>query len=230
MTTVREVMREMTPTVGRSTPFKEIVQTMDAFRISAVPVVDQDRKFVGMVTEADVLLKEAYGPAPETGVFERWRRRVELEKASGTTAEAIMRPAPSVTHLTPVWEAARIMHDENHVRLPVVDPDGTLAGVVTWRDLLQDFLRTDEAIRREIVEELGRHGTVSDPHSVLVRVHDGIVTIVGQVEHEAQIPLVLDLVRNVEGVVEIEQLLTGSHDAEVEAKRASPLAAGRPDR
>ncbi|MEX0991263.1 MAG: CBS domain-containing protein [Actinomycetota bacterium] len=230
MTTVQDVMREMTPTVGRSTPFKEVVQTMDAFRMSAVPVVDEEGRFVGMVTEADVLLKEAYGPAPEARVFERWRHRVELEKASGTTAGAIMRPAPTVTQATPVWEAAKVMHDDDQIRLPVVEPDGMLIGIVTWRDLLQDFLRTDEAIRREIVEGIARRGAVADPHAILVRVHGGIATIVGQVEHEAQIPLILDLVRDVEGVVEIEQLLTAPHEPDDQARRASSFAAGRPDR
>ena len=74
-------------TVGPSTPFKEIVARLAWLRVSAVPVVDADGRVLGVVSEADLLLKEEY-PDPKQDVPLVWtrRRRMEREKAAGTCA------------------------------------------------------------------------------------------------------------------------------------------------
>ena len=78
---VRDMMTTEVVTVERSTPFKEIVARLTGRRVSAVPVVDEGGRVLGVVSEADLLLKEEH-PDAEQDVPLVWtrRRRIEREK------------------------------------------------------------------------------------------------------------------------------------------------------
>ena len=89
--TVAEVMTTEVVTVREQTGYKEIVETMAVLGISAVPVVDDDARVIGVVSEADLLLKVEYaGMQPELSVLRRRRVRTALTKATGDLARDIM--------------------------------------------------------------------------------------------------------------------------------------------
>jgi CBS domain-containing protein len=152
-----------------------------------------------VVSEADLLrTQEAQedhagllpGPPPRPG-------------APGTAAELMSAPAVCITGDASVVAAARMMHTRNVKRLPVVDADGRLVGVVARADLLRVFLRDDRAIRAEIVEEvLGQVAGVS-PASVGVEVEQGRVVLSGDVERAELAPILVRLCASVDGVVSV---------------------------
>jgi CBS domain-containing protein len=197
-------------TVEPSTPFKEIVARLAGRRVSAVPVVDAGGRVLGVVSEADLLLKEEY-PDPTQDVPLVWtrRRRIEREKAAGMCARELMTAPPiTVPPTATVAEAARRMHAAGVKRLPVVWQDGRLLGIVSRGDLLKVFARPDDAIRREIVDQVILRDFMMDPDRFLVRVQDGVVVLEGAVERRSLVPFVLRAVQGVEGVVRVENRLT----------------------
>jgi len=207
---VRDMMTTDVVTVEASTPFKEIVARLAGRRVSAVPVVDADGRVLGVVSEADLLLKEEH-PDGEQRVPLVWtrRRRIEREKAAGTVAGELMTAPPvTVPPTATVAEAARRMHAAGVKRLPVVGEDGRLLGIVSRADLLKVFARPDDAIRREVVDEVILRDFMLDPSRFFIRVEDGVVVLEGAVERRSLVPFVLRAVQGVEGVVRFENRLT----------------------
>ncbi|HEV8637151.1 MAG TPA: CBS domain-containing protein [Chloroflexota bacterium] len=207
---VQDMMTSDVVTVEPSTPFKEIVARLAGRRVSAVPVLDADGRVLGVVSEADLLLKEEH-PDAEQSVPLVWtrRRRIEREKAAGTCARELMTAPPvTVPPTATVAEAARRMHTAGVKRLPVVGEDGRLLGIVSRADLLKVFARPDEAIRREIVDEVILRDFMMDPSRFFVRVEDGVVVLEGAVERRSLVPFVLRAVQGVESVVRVENRLT----------------------
>jgi signal-transduction protein with cAMP-binding, CBS, and nucleotidyltransferase domain len=84
---VKDLMTTPVVTVGPATPFKEIVARLAEHRVSAVPVVDDDGRVLGIVSEADLLLKEEFPEGPAGGrLFQGRRQREERIRAAGDTA------------------------------------------------------------------------------------------------------------------------------------------------
>jgi CBS domain-containing protein len=213
---VRTVMSTDVATVRESTPFKEVVRVLARRDISAVPVVDREGHVVGVVSEADLLIKQGtqeieFTRSPRTW----WRGRRDLRRATATTAGQLMtKPAITVTADSTVAGAARILTEHDIKRLPVVDTDGRLVGVVSRRDLLTVFLRKDEDIRDDIVQRVFEHGLgiAVSPAIVTVDVHDGEATLTGQLDLRSQLPLVEDMTRHIDGVVDVIVSMTYRHD------------------
>jgi CBS domain-containing protein len=130
---VKDLMTTPVVTVEPTTPFKEIVARLAEHRVSAVPVVDHDNRVLGVVSEADLLLKEEF-PEPDKGIPWWWTRRARLErgKAAASVARDLMTVAvvPIAPEAT-VAEAARRMHTAGVKRLPVVERGGRLVGIVS---------------------------------------------------------------------------------------------------
>jgi CBS domain-containing protein len=176
---VRDVMTTRVATASPDTTYKQLVQLLAEHRVSAVPVVDERRHVLGVVSEADLLLKQEHpqGLAEALGLGSR-RRRVERAKAGGAVAADLMTsPVITVGRETSAVEAARPLHAKGVKRLPVEDALGRLVGVVSRADLLAGFLRTDEEIRREILEDLIRHDFLMGPERFDVNVRDGVVVL-----------------------------------------------------
>jgi len=145
---VKDLMTTQVVTAGPATSFKELVARLATHRVSAVPVVDEDRRVLGIVSEADLLLKEEF-PDPDQNIPLFWtrRRRLERAKAAGATARDLMTAAvASIFPEATVPEAARRMHTAGVKRLPVVDGDGRLVGIVSRADPPKVFLRADADI------------------------------------------------------------------------------------
>ncbi|MFE1755677.1 CBS domain-containing protein [Streptomyces anandii] len=214
--TVGDVMTRTVVALAGGAMFKEIVRTMEQWGVSAMPVLDGRGRVIGVVSEADLLHKEEYqdyeaerhdGGAELPGVA---RRPAESAKARAVTAEELMNtPAVTVPVGATLGRAARLMAQHGVKRLPVVDDDGVLAGIVSRSDLLKVYLRTDEDIAQEVRREVVAGRFPVPPESVRVSVREGVVTLAGQVPDTSLVPLVVRLVRSVDGVVDVRCLLTG---------------------
>ena len=186
---------------------------------------------LGIVSEADLLLKEEF-PKPELEIPLFWtkRRRLERQKAAGATARDLMSSvvvvstAPEAT----VAEAARRMHAAGVKRLPVVDENGRLVGIVSRGDLLKVFNRPDQAIRREIIDDVIVGEFMMDPNRYFIHVDDGVVVLQGRVERRSLLPYLLRAVHGVEGVVRVENRLAYDIDDNEHPPTGDGPPVGRP--
>jgi CBS domain-containing protein len=200
---VESVMTAEVVTATPSTPFRELVDLLQRRRISALPVVDEAGKPVGIVSEADMLVKEGYphGGA-DAGLIDALRHRGRFGKAAGTCAAEVMtRRVVTVPLGTEIATAARLMVRLGVKRLPVVDDQGRLAGIVTRSDLLKLFLRPDPAISWEIRHNLLEGRMAATAAEVEVEVQDGVVTLTGEMERRSYIRPLMHEVQAVDGVV-----------------------------
>ncbi|MFE0632578.1 CBS domain-containing protein [Streptomyces sp. NPDC058864] len=202
---VGDLMTRAVVSVRPDAPFKEIAKLLAEHDITAVPVVDEGGRPVGVVSEADLLRKEAGQPDPGGLLPARHPRPGERSRVAATTAEGLMSSPPVVAR--PQWsvvEAARVMERRGVKRLPVVDEAGRLVGVVSRADLLRVFLRRDRAIREEITGDLLVKTLGLAPSAVTVQVADGKVVLDGVVDRRSLVPVVTELCRGVDGVVKVE--------------------------
>ncbi|GAB7186729.1 hypothetical protein ATKI12_6560 [Kitasatospora sp. Ki12] len=212
--TVESVMTSPVVLVSPETGFREIVTLLSEYDITGVPVVDPEGRPLGVVSEADLLrtlaAQEDPGsllPAPESA---------QAGPDGEVTAEDLMTTQPvCTTPGTSVVAAARTMSRHGLKRLPVLDEEDRVIGMVSRGDLLRVFLREDMVIRREIVEEvLGRIEGVS-PAEIGVEVTQGRVVLSGTVPEPHLVPIVLNLCRSVDGVVSVTDRLGAGGTAAV---------------
>lgn len=201
---VSEVMTRDVVTVRPDTPFKEITSVLSRHGISAVPVADEDGAPVGLVSEADLLRKQAEQPEKygEGAAPPRWP--YERAKARAENAAGLMTTPVATAHADwSVAQAARVM-DRHHVkRLVVVDDTDHIVGIVSRPDLLSVFLRPDEEIREEIRDEVLTAILRLSGQEVQVQVHDGVVTLRGEVEKRSTAQIAERLAKGVDGVVTV---------------------------
>lgn len=204
---VTEVMTYNVVAVRQEAEFKEIVAVMHRRRVSAFPVLDASDRVIGIVSEADLLPREAYPARPSSAEHER-RRRVPAKADALTAAELMTSPAITITAQATVTEAARIMHSHKVKRLPVIDDDNRLVGIVSRIDLLGVYDRPDAQICTEITERVLAADFVFDPREFAVTVGGGVVTISGKVEREDVAISLLEAVWDVAGVVDVRDRLS----------------------
>src|SRR6266852_8248015 len=131
---VKDIMTTRVVAVRRGATFKEMAATLRQFRVSAFPVIDDDGKVIGVVSEADLLAKEALA---DPGVITGLLHHRDVQKAGAFTAGDLMtHPAVTVRPEDSVEHAARLMFNLRIKRLPVVDAGGCLVGVVSRTDVL----------------------------------------------------------------------------------------------
>nr|WP_078629314.1 CBS domain-containing protein [Streptomyces sp. 142MFCol3.1] len=196
-------------TARYETPFKEVVRLLDEHRISGLPVVDVDGKVLGVVSETDLMLRQSRDPQTSYSWTGRLRllgstaRRVAAKSRAGTAGGVMSTPAVTVRDDATVAEAARLMAKRRIERLPVVDHEDRLVGIVTRRDLLQVFLRADDDIRQAVQQEVFLDTLWLPPHVVEATVQDGVVTLTGQLERRSDIPVAVRMTRGLDGVVDV---------------------------
>jgi CBS domain-containing protein len=197
-------------TVEPGTSLKDVAAMMAERRISGVPVVDGSGAVLGVVSEADIVRKEAPAPEARTGLF-RWldleTGEVRAKLDARTAGEAMTSPAVTIGVDRPVSEAASLMVNERIKRLPVVQND-RLVGIVTRADLVEAFLRPDDEIEREIREEVALNTFAIAPESLHVEVSNGEVTLGGEVDTPDVRDLLPAFVRRVPGVVSVHSHVT----------------------
>ena len=213
---VEEVMTSEVYTVSPDTSLKEVAGILVDRRISGVPVVAADGEVSGIVSEGDILVMER-GPSRRKGAH-HWLLNTadEHEKSqlhARTADQAMSSPPITIGPRSTVAQAARLMLGEGVNRLPVIE-DRKLVGIVTRADLVRAFARPDEAIAREIREEvLHRLMWLSDPSAVTVDVDEGRVKLSGPVDAYSDADLLQTFVLRVPGVVGVDSSLTYPDDA-----------------
>ncbi|QDQ16074.1 CBS domain-containing protein [Streptomyces spectabilis] len=194
-------MTHTTIAIGRDASFKEVVELIEQWHVSALPVLEGEGRVIGVVSEADLLPKEELRDADPTR-YDVLRRLSDMAKAGAVTAGELMSsPAVTVHADASLAEAARIMARRRVKRLPVVDGSGLLQGVVSRSDLLKVFLREDEAIAEEIRDSV--LDSLPSSAGIEVRVQQGVVTLAGTLRDKALVPVLARAARAVEGVVDI---------------------------
>jgi len=199
--TVGSVMSSPVVTVTPDTPFKDLVRLLRRRRVSGLPVVDRAGKLVGIVSEADVLNKierrepEAYGL--ESKAHRLDRARAEALDVASVMSTSVVSVPPDL----PIALAAREMHTRGFKRLPVVDAEGTLVGIVSRGDLLTIFLRSDRKIRVDVQTLLKRAGASHGGRNLKARVTNGVVELEGSFQERSRCEAVVRSVAATDGVI-----------------------------
>jgi CBS domain-containing protein len=202
---VAEVMTRDVVTVAVTASVKEVAALLVEHGISGLPVVDSEGRVVGVVSEADILVKERAAPArsllyvalhPAETIDE------DLRRDARSAGEAMTRPALAIAPDRPLSEAAARMLDGDVNRLPVLE-HGRLVGIVSRADLVRAFTRSDEEVAREIREEIVLRKLWIDPNRVTLTVRGGHVTLGGTLETKLGAELLPALVEQVPGVVSV---------------------------
>jgi CBS domain-containing protein len=201
--TVRDVMSTGVIAVREDTPFKEMAGLLGSHGVSGFPVVDDAGTVIGVVSETDMLIKEADRDShPE--LFAGLRRSRDHQKAGGVTAGELMTSPPvTIGPDEPVRHAAFLMYDRAVERLPVVDEAGRLLGIVSQVDVLSIFSRPDEEIRGEVADRVIRPGSRMGAERLNFTVRNGIVTLSGRPETDQAGRDIIEAARQVEGVVAV---------------------------
>jgi CBS domain-containing protein len=190
-------------------PLKEVARVLVNRHFSGVPVVDDDGKVLGVVSEGDILVKER-SPGEGASIF---GRALELETwaekhCARDAGAAMTTPAVTISPERTVAEAATLMLDRGVYRLPVVDDDGKLVGIVNRADLVRAFVRDDSEIEREIRDDVLLRTMWESPDRFRVRVRSGEVTLAGKVHDAHSAGAFVRLVERVPGVVSIRSRIS----------------------
>jgi CBS domain-containing protein len=211
--TVDDVMTREVVTVPPTARYRELVDLVTGHHFSAVPVVDEARRVVGVVSEADLLCKVEFAGDERHRLFESRHVRGERTRALGATAAELMSAPPIVvTAGTAVAAAARTMDDERVKRLPVVDEANRLVGIVTRSDLLKIHLRTDGEIRTDVVDGVLKAVFPDEAESIDVEVTGGVTTLSGRVMRRSVADLMVILSQQVAGVVRVADRVAFEYD------------------
>lgn len=201
MLTVGVVMTQSVVTVTPQTSFKEAVRLLRQRRVSGLPVVDGAGNLVGIVSEAD-LLNKVEKREPDAYLLESKRHRLDRARSAALdVASAMSREVTTVRPDFSVALAAREMHTRGFKRLPVVDENGKLVGIVSRVDLLKVFLRSDRELRAEVRAILdsarGRFGG----RGLKAKVSAGVVDMTGEFETKSRLDATVRAVGGIDGVV-----------------------------
>lgn len=224
---IRDVMTTDVVTARLETPYKQLVELMMEHGITGLPVVDDDGRVLGIVTEADLVDKTAYGDPPggilgmiKQAVFgppADIARRAWAMTAGGLMTADVYTASPD-DEVAPV---ARRLVERDIKRMPVVDVGDRLLGIVSRRDLLAAFARPDGQIAADVQRLLGNMLAVpEDLHVEGVDVDDGVVRLSGTVHHPSDIGVVVAAIRGIPGVVAVETELSAR---EPEPELTGPL-------
>ena len=227
--TVRDVMTTSVTSVGRATPLQDVAQLLVDRRISGVPVVDEGGVVLGVVSEADFLVKEQGPEAIRHRHLSRMlgdssESKAQLAKVRATNAgEAMTAPAITIESTCPISVAARLMTARRVNRLPVVD-GGHLVGIVTRADLLRAYVRSDEELANTIRRDVLLRILWLDPNTFDLDVKDGRVTIAGHVERRSTAEMVGRSIAMVPGIIDVRTSVTWSlDDSELEPASVDPV-------
>jgi CBS domain-containing protein len=218
-----DIMTTNVISVKADTTIKSIASCLVKHRISAVPVVDENKQIIGIVSEGDLMRR----PEIETDNKHSWwlaeilstrDRAADYIKAHGRKASDVMsRAVISVADDTPVYEIAELLEKHHIKRVPVIR-DGQLVGIVSRANLLHALasqearkidLSTpdDKAIREDLMREITVVAGIDAPLINAV-VTDGVVQLYGVVDTPQKKQAVQVAAENVAGIKSIENNLS----------------------
>ncbi|WKV75899.1 CBS domain-containing protein [Streptomyces sp. PCS3-D2] len=201
---VADLMTDEVVSVAPETAFKDVAKLLAQYGVSGLPVLDDEDRVVGVVSQTDLLahLAPASHPPQEPGGVAE----------PPTAGDVMSAPAVTVGAEVTAGDAARLMTRRGVERLPVVDEEERLVGIVTRRDLLRLFVRPDSEIRRRVTDEVLAEVLDVPLGDVAVHVVDGIVTLDGSVERQSLLPVLVRLVEQLDGVVAVASHVTARTD------------------
>jgi CBS domain-containing protein len=209
-TFVKDVMTTKVIWVERDTPFAAIAAALHQYRVSAFPVLDETGQVIGVVSESDLLSKLALGGGEDgmPGMIAGILRQHETEKARAVTADELMTsPAATISPDDTLEQAARLMYVRRVKRLPVVDADNHLVGIVSRADVLAVYDRPDVEIGEEIRNDIAVCESLADAARFDVAVRDGVVTLTGRPHTREQGRDIVRRARHIVGVVAVRDRL-----------------------
>ena len=198
------------------TPLKRVAELLVSRNVSGLPVIEDDGRVVGVVSETDILYKERE-PRSGWGLVGRLlrrRRKVEAKVEARTAGEAMTSPPVTAHPSMSVAQAATLMLERGVDRLVVVKgwsvdgdaEDTTLVGIVTRGDCVRAFARPDDDVAREIREIVSQYGL--SPYEVRLSVNRGEVALDGELERRSEAESLADAAARVPGVVSVKSMLT----------------------
>ncbi|MFI7416204.1 CBS domain-containing protein [Nonomuraea sp. NPDC049684] len=205
--TVEDVMTREVVSVDAATPFKEIAEALAGRGIGAVPVLDDDRHVIGVVSGSDLLCKEEFreqfpGEDYRPPLLSRVRHRPGSRKATAVTAADLMTSPPvTITAERSAVTAARLMNARDVRRIPVVDHNGRLVGILSRGDLVRMFLRGDEELAAVVRDDVLHRALWMDTANVRVSVRQGVVTLSGRMDRRSEAAHAVRRTCGVNGVV-----------------------------
>lgn len=209
---IRDVMSIDVVTATPATPIPRVVDDLIVHGISGMPVVDAERRVVGVVSEADIVAKEAFGPRHRAlgvlGALLRGHSNRWVTKASGLRAGDVMsEPAVTAGPDDDLRRAAARMVTLAVKRLPVVDTSGRLVGIVSRSDVMRLFHRWDPELTLDVQRLLSDPLSVPDDHAAAVEVRDGEVILTGTARCPLDVKLIAAMVLDVPGVLDVRNQL-----------------------
>lgn len=205
---VRDLMTTEPITTTPDAPLKEAARTMVREKVSGLPVLERG-KLVGMVTEGDFLRQEADRDQPyRLSLLEALFGDGTSEPEAETVGEVMSSPVVTITPDATLSEAARVMSHRKVKRLPVVDEDGALIGIISRADVVNAFTKPDEVIEDEIREDIVRRLLFLEPDAIEVKVAGGVVSLSGELENRTEAHLLEELTRRIAGVIKVNSDLT----------------------
>ena len=218
----RDVMVSPVITIGENATVRDAAKLLIENRISAVPVVDDAGKLVGIVSEADLMRR------PEVGTERPSSWWLSLLMGDGTVAaeyvkshamkvkDVLTRDVKTASPETRLYEIADLL-EENHVkRVPIVSAGGDLVGIISRANIIQavasarpkvEVSLSDAQIRNRLLDELKRHSW-SRAHKLNVTVAKGTVGLWGFVHSEMQRRAVTIAAEAIPGVIAVNDHLT----------------------
>lgn len=201
-------------TVSPETTLKQVAELMLEHGISGLPVIDANRRVLGVVSEADIVSGETAGTGRQ-GVIARARALANPAAVAipRTAGEAMSSPAVTIGRDESVMQAARRIAGRGVNRLPVVDEDEMLVGIVTRADVVRAFARSDEEIADAVREAFQRFLGLG-PDTVEVAVADGEVVLSGEVDTDTNAKLAAFFASRLPGVVAVRSDLRAPDEGE----------------
>jgi CBS domain-containing protein len=204
---VKDIMTAAVVAVRADASYQDLAAQLRRQRVSGFPVVGDEGKVIGVVSESDLLAAATPGSAGH-GPAVRHHLHHHRLPAAPTAADLMTSPAVTIGPDEPVRRATQLMSARKLRRLPVVDHDGRLVGILSRADVLSVFTRPDEEIHREVCQDVIADGFFLDPAPFTVTVTDGIVTLAGDLGSVILGRNIADQVRHLEGVVAVRDRFT----------------------
>ncbi|HID19959.1 MAG TPA: CBS domain-containing protein [Methanophagales archaeon] len=152
---VRELMTTDVITFKSSDKIHQVAETLRANRISGAPVIDDQRKVIGVISEADIMKLTATVPFPDIDplnpfpVFSLTSYRKKVEKIpdeietlfEGSVKDVMTKDPVTISPEDSILDAARVMHKRDFNRIPVIDEAGKLVGLIAREDIMGLFVK-----------------------------------------------------------------------------------------
>jgi CBS domain-containing protein len=213
---IEDIMTRDVVTVGPDATLKEAARALVAGHISGMPVVEDDGRVLGVLSEGDLLYKQRGARRPEGGLLgwfvDRHHEAEDAKLDARLVKEAMTSPALTIEAGWSLASAADCMLSDGVNRLPVVRA-GRLVGIVTRADIVRAFARSDADVEQEVTDQLNLYRALWNGASRIdAHVADGAITLSGELRLRSEAEVLPKVIAKVPGVVEVTSELTWTED------------------